>query len=229
MLTVDDAAKDSWPWQYSCMTVISNSPSEIGLNRHHALTMQHCRSWIASACQWLFFCQQKLCPSWVRCTLALSMPCTRHMRFKPLCSPYTHHHCRQVSEASQLQAGTTGDIQTSKPASTGLFGLHECSPLALYHLNAEAVVRGQHACVGTSEEGVVSLYNEEVGMWEYKLSGVGVRPGMMEPTRITATLGSDGSSFVSWRNPFVDPVKVTLVYAFAGPCPCFSLCLGCCI
>jgi len=84
-------------------------------------------------------------------------------------------------------------------------------------------------CTGTNEEGVVSLYNEEVGMWEYNLSGVGVRPGMMDSTCITATLGSDGSSFVSWRNPFVDPVKVSLACAFAGPCPCFCLCLGVCI
>ena len=61
---------------------------------------------------------------------------------------------------------------------------------------------------GTSEEGVVSLYNEEVGMWEYNVSGVGLRPGIMEATRIAATLGSDGSSFVSWRNPFVEALKV---------------------
>ena len=61
---------------------------------------------------------------------------------------------------------------------------------------------------GHVEEGVVSLYSEEVGMWEYNLSGVGVKPGGMEPTCIPATLGSDGSSFVNWRNPFVDCVKV---------------------
>lgn len=61
---------------------------------------------------------------------------------------------------------------------------------------------------GSVEEAVVSLYNEPVGMWEYNLSGVGLKPGMTDPTRIAATLGSDGSSFVSWRNPFVDPVKV---------------------
>ena len=90
-------------------------------------------------------------------------------------------------------------------------------------------MKGPYVCIGTSEEGVVSLYNEEVGMWEYNLSGVGVRPGVMDPTRITATLGSDGSSFVSWHNPFVDPVKVSLAYALAGLCPCFCLCLGRCI
>ena len=56
----------------------------------------------------------------------------------------------------------------------------------------------------------MSLYNEEVGMWEYNLSGMGLKPGVMDPTRIAATLGSDGSSFVSWRNPFDDPVKVKL-------------------
>ena len=99
----------------------------------------------------------------------------------------------------------------------------------LHYATSEAVVRGPHVCIGTSEEGVVSLYNEEVGMWEYNLSGVGVRPGMMDPTRITATLGSDGSSFVSWRNPFVDPVKVSLTYALVGLCPCFCLCPGYCI
>ena len=74
----------------------------------------------------------------------------------------------------------------------------------------------------------MSLYNEEVGMWEYNLSGVGVRPGMMDPTRITATLGSDGSSFVSWRNPFADPVKVSLTYTLAGQYPYFCLCPGFC-
>jgi len=99
----------------------------------------------------------------------------------------------------------------------------------LHYSTAEDVVRGPHVCIGTSEEGVVSLYNEEVGMWEYNLSGVGVRPGMMDPTRITATLGSDGSSFVSWRNPFVDPVKVSLAYAVADHYSCFGLCPGCCI
>lgn len=62
---------------------------------------------------------------------------------------------------------------------------------------------------GEVEEGVVSLYSEEVGMWEYNLTGVGLKPGVMDPTRISATLGSDGSSFVSWRNPFEDPVKVS--------------------
>ena len=61
---------------------------------------------------------------------------------------------------------------------------------------------------GNSEDAVVSLYNEEVGLWEYNLSGVGLRPGVMDTTSIAATLGADGSSFVSWRNPFVDPVKV---------------------
>ena len=61
---------------------------------------------------------------------------------------------------------------------------------------------------GNVEEGVVSLYSEEVGMWDYNLSGVGLRPGVLEPTRIAATLGSDGSSFVTWRNPFVEAVKV---------------------
>ena len=62
---------------------------------------------------------------------------------------------------------------------------------------------------GHIEEGVVSLYNEEVGMWEYNVSGVGVKPGVMDPTHIPATLGSDGSSFIAWRNPFMDSVKVT--------------------
>ncbi|KAL0021413.1 hypothetical protein WJX79_003538 [Trebouxia sp. C0005] len=81
---------------------------------------------------------------------------------------------------------------------------------------AQVAVDYLPSSLGTSEEGVVSLYNEEVGMWEYKLSGVGVRPGMMEPTRITATLGSDGSSFVSWRNPFVDPVKVDVTLLQQG-------------
>lgn len=66
------------------------------------------------------------------------------------------------------------------------------------------------AIAGSVEEGAVSLYSEEVGMWEYNLSGVGLKPGVMDPTHIAATLGSDGSSFVSWRNPFVDPVKVRL-------------------
>lgn len=61
---------------------------------------------------------------------------------------------------------------------------------------------------GHVEEGVVSLYSEEVGMWEYNLSGVGLKPGVMEPTHIAATLGSDGSSFLAWRNPFVEAVKV---------------------
>ena len=68
----------------------------------------------------------------------------------------------------------------------------------------------QSTFAGTSEEATVSLYNEEVGLWEYNLSGVGLKPGVMAPTRIAATLGADGSSFVSWRNPFVDPVKVLL-------------------
>ena len=104
-----------------------------------------------------------------------------------------------------------------------------CLKAVLHFPTSEGVVRGPRVCIGTSEEGVVSLYNEEVGMWEYNLSGVGVRPGVMDPTRITATLGSDGSSFVSWRNPFVDPVKVSLAYALAGLCPCFCLCLGRCI
>ncbi len=38
--------------------------------------------------------------------------------------------------------------------------------------SSQALVRGQHVCIGTSEEGVVSLYDEEVGMWGYDLSGV---------------------------------------------------------
>ncbi len=91
-----------------------------------------------------------------------------------------------------------------------------CLHAVLHYSTAEDVVEELHVCIGASEEGVVSLYNEEVGMWEYNLSGVGVRPGMMDPTRITATLGSDGTSFVSWRNPFVDPVKVSLTDAFAA-------------
>lgn len=61
---------------------------------------------------------------------------------------------------------------------------------------------------GHVEEGVVSLYSEEVGMWEYNLSGVGLKPGVMDFTLIPATLGFDGSSFVAWRNPFVESVKV---------------------
>ena len=61
---------------------------------------------------------------------------------------------------------------------------------------------------GHIEEGVVSLYSEEVGLWEYNLSGVGVKPGVMDPTQIPVTLGSDGSSFIAWRNPFVECVKV---------------------
>ena len=68
---------------------------------------------------------------------------------------------------------------------------------------------------GSVEEGVVSLYNEQVGMWEYHLSGVGLKPGVTDPTPIAATLGSDGSSFVSWRNPFVDPVKVSQAVDYA--------------
>ena len=63
---------------------------------------------------------------------------------------------------------------------------------------------------GNVEEGVVSLYSGEVGMWQYNMSGVGVKPGLMEPIHIAAALGGDGSSFVSWRNPFVDAVKVSL-------------------
>ena len=104
-----------------------------------------------------------------------------------------------------------------------------CLHAVLHYSTAEDVVEEVHVCIGTSEEGVVSLYNEEVGMWEYNLSGVGVRPSMMDPTRITATLGSDGTSFVSWRNPFMDPVKVSLTYAFAAHYLCFCLCLARCI
>ncbi len=73
----------------------------------------------------------------------------------------------------------------------------------------------------------MSLYNEEVGMWEYNMSGVGLRLGLMDPTRIAATLGSDGSSFISWRNPFVDPVKVLLAYGCMPPCTCIWCNLYC--
>ena len=75
---------------------------------------------------------------------------------------------------------------------------------------------------GHVEEGVVSLYGEDVGMWEYNLTGVGLKPGVMDPTHISATLGSDGSSFVSWRNPFEDPVKVSPTAC------CFCCCCSCC-
>ena len=46
-------------------------------------------------------------------------------------------------------------------------------------------------------------------MWEYNLSGLGLKPGVMDPTHISVTLGSEGSSFIAWRNPFMDAVKVT--------------------
>lgn len=57
----------------------------------------------------------------------------------------------------------------------------------------------------------MSLYSEAVGLWEYSFTGVGVRPGGMEVTRITATLGQDGTSFLSWRNPFIEAVKVPVL------------------
>ena len=65
-----------------------------------------------------------------------------------------------------------------------------------------------YATAGSTEEAVVSLYSEAVGLWEYNFSGVGLRPGGMDLTRITATLGQDGTSFLSWRNPFIEAVKV---------------------
>ncbi|DBA78771.1 TPA: putative protein fap47 [Trebouxia sp. C0004] len=134
-----------------------------------------------------------------------------------------HADPAEAQTIPQLQAclGSTARhiLELQNPVGTEVVLQTSCSNPHNFTLSTAAVVLSPYgqaevavdylpSSLGTSEEGVVSLYNEEVGMWEYNLSGVGVRPGMMDPTCITATLGSDGSSFVSWRNPFVDPVKV---------------------
>ena len=63
---------------------------------------------------------------------------------------------------------------------------------------------------GTVEQGTVTLHSAVLGTWEYVCSGTGRRPDVMEPTVLTAILGQDGSSFVTWRNPFAEPARVSL-------------------
>ena len=106
------------------------TPAETSFNGHHAHSMQHPCSWIASACRWLRFCQQKVVPSQVRCTLALSMPCTRHMHLTPLCTPCADYHSRQVqlNNAITLWDHRKYTDLKSHPASTGL---PECSAALL--------------------------------------------------------------------------------------------------
>ncbi|KAL3150260.1 Uncharacterized protein ABBQ32_000112 [Trebouxia sp. C0010 RCD-2024] len=134
----------------------------------------------------------------------------------------------------QLEAslGTTAShvLQLHNPVGTEAVLQTSCSNPHNFSLSAAAVALPPYgeaevavdylpSSLGEVEEGVVSLYSEEVGMWEYNLTGVGLKPGVMDPTRISATLGSDGSSFVSWRNPFEDPVKVDLMLLQQGGSP----------
>lgn len=63
---------------------------------------------------------------------------------------------------------------------------------------------------GTVEQGTVTLQSPALGTWEYACSGTGRRPDVMEPTVLTAILGQDGSSFVTWRNPFAEPARVSM-------------------
>ncbi|CAM9857709.1 unnamed protein product, partial [Sphacelaria rigidula] len=65
--------------------------------------------------------------------------------------------------------------------------------------------------LGQRETGDVVLTHPELGDWVFEASGVGEIPGVLEEHRTVATVGSHTSTMFPFRNPFPDPLLLTIV------------------
>ncbi len=52
------------------------------------------------------------------------------------------------------------------------------------------------------------MVGDEIGVWEYEVSGIGQEPSVGETTVLVARLGLSSQSFIQWQNPFAVPVEV---------------------
>lgn len=64
--------------------------------------------------------------------------------------------------------------------------------------------------IGKDESGAVSISHAKVGKWVYLVSGKGQKPTKMDPIFVNTTIGSSGSSMMTFVNPLALPVTVSV-------------------
>ncbi|CAM9742155.1 unnamed protein product, partial [Ectocarpus fasciculatus] len=70
--------------------------------------------------------------------------------------------------------------------------------------------------LGKIETGDVILSHVDLGDWVFQATGVGEMPGVMEEHRTVATVGTTTSTMFPFRNPFPEPLLLTVVLKLSG-------------
>eukprot|EP00903_Cladosiphon_okamuranus_P009303 g8875.t1 len=70
--------------------------------------------------------------------------------------------------------------------------------------------------LGTTELGELMLTHADLGEWVFEASGVGEMPGVMQEHRAVATVGSTTSTMFPFRNPFPEPLLLTVLLKSSG-------------
>ncbi|GFR48569.1 hypothetical protein Agub_g10471, partial [Astrephomene gubernaculifera] len=88
---------------------------------------------------------------------------------------------------------------------------------------AELTVEYTPSTLDHEEEASVVVDGDVVGCWEFRVSGRGELPTIMEPTTLSTTLGSQGQTVITWRNPFPEPASVSVQLNTEEPPGVFEL------
>lgn len=82
-------------------------------------------------------------------------------------------------------------------------------PIAPY-ATAKAKLQYSPSSIGMPESTELSIGHPKVGIWRFRVSGMGSEPSEMEALEIAAAAGQTASSILNFRNPFPNPIQVTV-------------------
>ena len=105
-----------------------------------------------------------------------------------------------LGEEIVLQATSSNARNFNVPASVAV------GPFASVMVPLEYVA----SSLGEPESATLVLSEPRAGTWEFTCSGTGVAPLEMPATKVSATLGSQASFIVDFKNPFSTPVSVSV-------------------
>lgn len=116
--------------------------------------------------------------------------------------------------------GSSGSSVLVQPADGSSYGHasnvnHKLALLAVLPTGCAQPLCQQHGVVsytpsalGAVERGGVSISSSEIGTWEYACSGVGLPPTVMPEAIVAGIMGGQGSTTLTWRNPFSESAEV---------------------
>ena len=83
--------------------------------------------------------------------------------------------------------------------------------------SVDALIKYSPTSLKLLETAEIRLTSKEIGDWIFRLTGKGLPPTEMEPLVITASISESNSMQVAFRNPFREPISVSISLETASP------------